>query len=88
LKATNQETLITRRRTFDPQKPDHCGAQNLIKSDHYNPVTNLKYKVQEEDNTLDLLAVPSFNELQVERKDVIKFAEQLLAKIMNMTVVT
>lgn len=47
---------------------------SLMKSDHYNPMTNLKYKLQEQDCTLELLAIPSFNDLYIERKNVITFA--------------
>jgi hypothetical protein len=29
---------------MDGSKPDVTGTSNLTKSDHYNPMTNLKYK--------------------------------------------
>jgi hypothetical protein len=41
---------------------------NLIKSDAYNPITNMKYKEAKRDNTLELLAVPTFNKMPLERE--------------------
>lgn len=78
LKATNQETQILRKNITDTQKSEQCGAQSITRSDYYNPTTNLKMKKkpgQDDDNIIDLLAVPSFSDLALERKDPIKFAE-------------
>jgi hypothetical protein len=52
-------------------------------------LTNLqKYKTTSQDNTLELLAVPSLNDLQIERENVISFAQDLLKKIGIMTNLT
>lgn len=36
-------------------------APNVIRSEHYNPLVNMKYKDNKSENTLEVLAVPSFN---------------------------
>ena len=60
-----------------------------MKSDFYNPLTNIqKYKSQQQDNTLELLTIPSLNDLQIERENVIHFAQELLKKIGTMTNLT
>ncbi len=60
-----------------------------MKSDFYNPLTNIqKYKSQQQDNTLELLTIPSLNDLQIERENVINFAQELLKKIGTMTNLT
>ena len=70
-------TLVGKKKFMDLQKNDD-GHNPNIKSDYYNPLTNQAYKKQEQDNTLELLAIPSFNDLMIERKDSLLFAQSLL----------
>ena len=42
----------------------------------------------EEDNSLELLAVPSFNELKLEKQHAMIFASALLSKLEAITQVT
>lgn len=78
LKATNQTTLVGKKKAiYETAKggSDEASNPGMIKSDHFNPLTNIqRYKSTQQDNTLELLAVPSLNELPIERGDVVEFA--------------
>jgi hypothetical protein len=50
---------------------------NVIKSDHFNPLVNMKYKENQTENKLEILAVPSFSHLQVEFEDYFNFSKCL-----------
>lgn len=64
------------------------GVPNVIKSDHYNPITQMKYKEQKRDNTLELLAIPTFNNMPIERVDFTDFAKSLVEIVQNMALTT
>ena len=69
----------------DPRSP------NIINSEHYNPLTNMKYKEREQgkpENTLEVLAVPSFAKLPIETKepqDFLAFAQNLNEILTDLT---
>jgi hypothetical protein len=74
LKATNQVTLVGKKRELHEtqRQGEDSGNPGIIKSDYFNPLTNIqKYKTQSQDNTLELLAIPSFNDLMIERENVV-----------------
>ena len=63
---------------MDKHQTNNTGGPILTKSDYYNPITNMKLKKgtdSSKDNTLELLAVPALCDLELERDNVIKFAE-------------
>jgi len=64
------------------------GVPNVIKSDHFNPITQMKYKEQKRDNTLELLAVPTFNNMPIEREYFTDFAKALLDIVTSMALTT
>jgi len=57
----------------------------MTTSERINPLTNMKYSVSANDKTLELLAVPSFEKLPVERDDPVKFAKNLNEIIQSIT---
>ena len=44
LKATNQEAFTDQRDLQGLETQDNSGVPNVIKSDHYNPLVNMRYK--------------------------------------------
>lgn len=69
LRATNQEAFTSQSQVFsqdarddnDMEDSKDQAAPNVIRSEHYNPLVNMKYKENKSENTLETLAVPSFN---------------------------
>jgi hypothetical protein len=57
----------------------------MTTSERINPLTNMKYSINANDKTMELLAVPSFEKLPVERDDAVKFANNLYEIIQNIT---
>ena len=62
----------------------------MIHSEHYNPLTNMKYKEREgkTESTLEVLAVPSFSKLPIEMEDHLSFAKNLQEILNELTAKT
>lgn len=60
----------------------------MIRSEHYNPLVNMKYKENKSESTLEALAVPSFETLPVETSDHLAFAQNLNNIVTDLTMKT
>jgi len=98
LKASNQSTITSHTKSVEETKDDdknahNGGAPNMAKSDYHNPLINMKYKddngdKNKRDFTLELLAVPIFGKIPLERTKDVEFACCLKNKVFEMTLET
>ena len=98
LRATNQEALTSQSQVFsqdarddndnDQEESKEQAAPNVIRSEHYNPLVNMKYKENKSENTLEVLAVPSFSQLPIETQNHLAFAENLNEIVTDLTMKT
>ena len=74
----------------DDEESKDMKGPNMISSEHYNPLTNMKYKERENkmENTLEVLAVPSFSKLPIQTEDFLTFAQNLNEIVTDLTMKT
>ena len=99
LRATNQEALTSQDQIFsqdqhfygvqdnEEESKEQPKGPNVIHSEHYNPLTNMKYKERDmkSESTLEGLAVPSFTKLPIEVEDHLSFAQNLHEILTDLT---
>lgn len=79
--------MVHQQNPADLEAGDEKKFEINVKSDYYNPISNIAGGKNscKRDDTLEQIAIPNLTRIYVEREDEVKLAHQILTQIMEIS---